>query len=1034
MDWLADRLRRRTERGFTLLTTLGILLVATMLIVMMLSVSMNTSALVQRQAEDAHQLRAADGAISAATAFLRDTPADEVDADHPCAADKNELPANAEELPSSFEVEDLPVEVVCEELEGTGQVVPISNSGTVKVLGEGNLQWSDGTWTSTNPNDPSGRGNGGYWGGVPWWKGCPPNAAANNCFPWGQLPGGSLSFDGNGAPGGYLYNPNDNPRGDNPATGNKGSSFMYKWPSMVHSGGSSLKVGGDLMVKSGYAGVRAPGTLGVSMSVSGDYKQGSVGPGSVYGGSCGIVDVHGGTASDDYRPARVATGGVLNCYDSEAQKLSAEKDAIGPAVVWTPSMLREREATLPSCPPGTLVEIEPGAYNAGETAKLNVWLSEGDCDDKTFYFKPGDYWFDVDDPANGNALHFDDYTSNAVFGRPKNWTETNDDGADPEDFPEACDPQVYGVSITLSARTAIRHDKGRVAICGPSAGVPAIWQDEAPGDTDSVLTPDPTRTTSSGGLTGTGNSRSTGDLPCPFFGSSWWNPFSWPRAACERDVSVTYTGFDNDGDVATDPGPAPINSAVVRIVGSHSRANDGPAYTQFDVTVPNTTGADGVPIAGFNCRARYSRIPQRPSEPLAYDLQAPPAAQGGDTGASENNCAGRFSDREQLRKATITATFHLKTHPRVLFNDNENTRTCLYAGFFSGCEYSFSITSLEIVAGRTYSPTAASLSGPWDGATPAQNILNWPHGVRAHYNTSPSTVRLSGFNNPHDPALPTEALDEVGLLLTGKSYYGNGDAAYTQVRVYEADGTTKICGAAFDRVVGNGHTRYLDLKTADTNLTKNLGGFKRCSTELTSAMQLESAVVDVTIKTDCSSIVSVLTCWAIDEWLELTHASLVTVSSYIEPDTAAQRPVMRITVNDDPGATDDGLFNVFGTVSLPRTNLDVFWNGPAPEHAVVEGDFLVVSGIGSFGFGSDHEVGVLCCGPVKLKDRKVQLRAIVDVPDVGKRLRSVATVTINDEDETQHIYSAGSRVSTDEYRICNTADPAHTAACGPVSP
>lgn len=994
MGRMTRRLRRRNEQGFTLLTTLGVLLIATLLIVMMLSASMNTSVLVQRKAEDAHELRAADGAISAATGFLRDTPADEVDAEKPCAENASELPPFAEELPSSFEVDDLPVRVECDELKGSGEVVPISTSGTVKVLG-------DGSTTSDNA----------YWGDAPWMTGCAMGTTGANCFPWRDaFKNGPLALVGAGRP---------NTAG---------------WPSMVYAGAQPLKIGGDLELRAGSIGVRDPsiddpGIKGPAMSISGDYVQGFPGTGNGIYGGCGILQDNG---ADVYEATRVNAGGSpLTCNDTGAQGLSVDNAAIAPAITWTPDKLRDNEKTIGACPATTLVKIEPGAYNASETAKLNAWLAEGNCDNKTFYFKQGDYWFDVDDPANDNALHFNDHTSNAVFGMPKNWTDTNDYGAEDEDFPEACDPRAYGVSITLTARTTIRHDKGRVAICGPSAGVPAIWQSEAPGNTDHVLTPNPANTTSAGGLTGSGNSRSTGDLPCPFFTVDW--PWNWPRAACQRDVSVTYSGFDDDGSAATDPGPGPLNSAIIRIVGSHSRANDGPAYTQFDVTVPNVTGADGSPLAGFNCRARYFRIPQRTSEPLAYDLLAPPGAQGGDPGASENNCWTRFTDRDQLRKATIKVTFHLKTHPRILFNDTENTKSCLWAGFFSGCEYSFSINSLEIIEGRTYSPTAASLSGPWDSGTPASNILNWPNGVRAHYNGSASTVRLSGFTNPYDPALPTEQLDQVGLLLTGKSYYGNGDAAYTQVRVYESDGTTKICGAAFDRVAGNGHTRYLDLKTTDTNLAKDLGGFTRCSSALTSAMELEDAVVDVTIKTDCSSIVAPLTCWAIDEWLELNHASLVTVSSFTEPDPA-DRPVMHVTVNDDPGASDDALFNVFGTVSLPRTVLDVFWNGPAPEHAVVEGDFLVVSGIGSFGFGPDHEVGVLCCGPVKLKDRKVQLRAIVDVPGEGERLRSVATVTIHDEDEAQHIYAAGSRVTTDEYRICNTSDVSNTAACGPVNP
>ncbi|MCZ7629308.1 MAG: hypothetical protein M5U19_09675 [Microthrixaceae bacterium] len=311
--------------------------------------------------------------------------------------------------------------------------------------------------------------------------------------------------------------------------------------------------------------------------------------------------------------------------------------------------------------------------------------------------------------------------------------------------------------------------------------------------------------------------------------------------------------------------------------------------------------------------------------------------------------------------------------------------------------------------------------------------MNWPNGSRPS-GENVGRIRLSGLKSPYDPPLPTEELDAAGLLLTSLSYYGNHDDAYTNVVVRKAD-LTAICGAGFKRIGANGHTRYLDLMTTDTNQASTLSGYSRCSSALTSAMQLENAVIDIEVKAKCSSIIPGLICgWGfVNAWIELTHASVITVSSFEEP-APAGRPVMRVTVNDDAGAGDDALFNVFGTVSLPRTALDVFWKGPAPTRAIVEGDDLVVAAIGSFGTGADHEVGVLCCGPVKLKDRKVQLRAIVDVPGEGERLRSEATVTIHDEDESAGTYSAGSRVTTDDYRICNTADVDDPVGCGHTSP
>ncbi|MCZ7629307.1 MAG: hypothetical protein M5U19_09670 [Microthrixaceae bacterium] len=660
---MARGVPRRDEAGFTLVTTLGLLLLATLLIVVMLSVTMNTSTLVQRQAEDARELRAADGAISAATGFLRDTPPEEVDAQRPCADDNTPpLPPGAEMLPSDVQVDGMSVRVACEELEGSGEVVPLSESGTVTVLSDGDTsQRPDGTWPTAEET---------YWGGAPWTTGCPLGTTGVGCFPWRDAyTSGPMS----------LIEPAGRPN-------------VNAWPSMLYAGSTSLKIGGDLRLRAASMGVRDPGTLGAALSVSGDYTQGLPALGSAYYGACGVLADNGPNV---YPTMRANVGGSMACNDPTARALTADNAAIPSSVEWTPTLLRSEARTLGACPATTLVTIVPGAYNASETAKLNAWLTEGNCDSRTFYFGPGNYWFDVNDPGNANALYFRDSTSNVVFGMPKNWSIGNDDGAEAEDFPEACDPRAAGASVTLSARTTIRHDKGRVAMCGPSRGVPAIWQDEAPGDTDHVLSP---ATATSSTLSGGGIAKS-GTWGCPFFTWDW--PWNWPRASCKRDVSVTYSGFSG-GD---DPGPGPLTSVILKVVGSHSRANDGPAYTQF-----GRVGSGGEPPREADHPGVHVQGPllQDPAaDQRAPDLRPPcaPECAGVATPARARTAAGTASATvHNSGVATITATFHLDTHERVLYNDLENTQTCLYAGFFSGCEYSFSINNLQIIEGRTFFP------------------------------------------------------------------------------------------------------------------------------------------------------------------------------------------------------------------------------------------------------------------------------------------------------------------------------------------
>jgi hypothetical protein len=126
--------------------------------------------------------------------------------------------------------------------------------------------------------------------------------------------------------------------------------------------------------------------------------------------------------------------------------------------------------------PGDLPVMElEGAFGPAETKILNEWFRSCRA---TWQFV-GDTYFDVYDPtlsdARKNSLVFDLYESNYVVG---GYGSFNTNLPLPMSaFPNACDRtapaavngevQTRGASITLSSRTGLRHNNGRVAICGP---------------------------------------------------------------------------------------------------------------------------------------------------------------------------------------------------------------------------------------------------------------------------------------------------------------------------------------------------------------------------------------------------------------------------------------------------------------------------------------------------------------------------------------------------------------------------------------
>lgn len=134
--------------------------------------------------------------------------------------------------------------------------------------------------------------------------------------------------------------------------------------------------------------------------------------------------------------------------------------------------------SVPECPTGWLVELEPGYYD--DAAGLNK-LTDGlvnpatglpFCSNKVVWFKPGTYYFDLGFQGGPNTWRVDDDTITVVGGTPKDWDPLTDPDAPlPPKIPSvpgSCktegDPGP-GVQLIAGGATRLEIVKGRVELC-----------------------------------------------------------------------------------------------------------------------------------------------------------------------------------------------------------------------------------------------------------------------------------------------------------------------------------------------------------------------------------------------------------------------------------------------------------------------------------------------------------------------------------------------------------------------------------------
>jgi len=170
----------------------------------------------------------------------------------------------------------------------------------------------------------------------------------------------------------------------------------------------------------------------------------------------------------------------------------------------------------------------------------------------------------------------------------------------------------------------------------------------------------------------------------------------------------------------------------------------------------------------------------------------------------------------------------------------------------------------------------------------------------------------------------------------------------------------------------------------------------------------------------------------------------------IENDYTGPPAPMVLTQFQRVGYSQDAVFNVYGQVVLPRTDIDVAWDGPTTGNPIIDGTApdniralvpageptLVAKAVGSrqgkrVSATAAPAVGILCCAKYQQDGRRATLVARIGatpgVPGSG-RLLGVATVLVSEPPQG----SETRKVDILDWRLCNRALPAYDPVSGYV--
>ena len=822
--------------------------------------------------------------------------------------------------------------------------------------------------------------------------------------------------------------------------------------------------------------------------------------------------------------AQVDDGGAPECDKTalRADVPGAAGVAPGPVQTWTLDRIRNEDVTvnrpprndgnnavLPwanypnSCPvsPNQTVRFQPGAYPSNITTYLNKWFSV--CAGVKFWFPPGNYWFDANDGAGTSALKMDKTSNLYVFGTP------NTGGSTMSTLTKAtqpmCDPTKSGVNVVLSARTVIRHTAGYGAICGDpnAANHQAIWQTASSnlGYTSVAPTSFLGGTSNSGWYDGLRNLWLIGSLVNLIFGpgSSFQNKWtSLPGGGLQMTASCASAPCNGTAAFSTtwdppagqDPGAAVINSATLKITGDETNANDTSfgALPATDVALYKYDSAKGTVPTSPTCRITSPRINDSEGRQGPHTVDIDLLYPGSPCGSEIN--------RSDLLKSRIDVAMGLNSG-------------CDLFSTFTGCQYGVTINSVRLETPQVLAPPAESppvfVGSVTNGAQSNSQQVLAADGNAARFQSSSNcqakvwllgcvlwkasdtmtgTIRLPAVTDRYSPALadaflgtsPADAelqtanlrvkgISRCDTLTSSCSNQAAANASPSQLRVTVRNSAGgAICDATFQRLPEWNQTRSYDL--LNNCLSGGVKKLKYNRDLLGTSIDVRFDMVrDKNLITGCragpvfdpTSVIRNCASWTYDvDYMGLSTTVSLPANQKFDGPTKE----FLVTSNDLPNVNQEGRFNVYGTVIMPRVDLRVDWLGPSNHigDPIVTGpprigdgstvvDSLVVGSFQSYmskfsgenpaSSVDDPRAGIICCDQGRQAERLVELRShivpttSITLPVLGSTTTSTtSTISVASTTTTPAIaWTAAQQVVTN----CNNDNPVDLAPPTSVS-
>lgn len=690
-------------------------------------------------------------------------------------------------------------------------------------------------------------------------------------------------------------------------------------PSLVFSGASALAFDADVSVRSGAAVSRNPAVgaaavatdtaQGSAVTVTGQYQQGAAGPGATAGSSCGTLSPTGAQVASSLRDRDVQPV----CSSSSASSLQPRTGSL-----FSPGdVLSDRDVPLCGAT-GSVVTFQEGRYDAVDTARLNL-LFNGSCPDRTFWFQPGRYLFDVNDPAavasDRNALVINDPTAKIIFG-----ARTNTGPATAAEFPEACTDGVAGASIELSGRSALRHRQGMVVVCPAftDAGttLPAIVQAATAPSQATVSAP-----------TLTGFDVNTFECDQLFV---WQCPV--------RTFNVTASNLGT--------APTQLTSAFLDVTSNESPPTHN-ALRSVTVTITPR------PAARLNsCTTAATDGGRTGSLPTAFDLF---------TGSCATVLGGRTLDNadvtpSSLEGAKFTVVYTYKAGSDCPFG-------CVVHTNVVSVGLRTNVTLAEAVEVQDFS-SWTNLDKVRTVGVPNAEVVQpacFIADLRCRHD-KPQTLgfAVKGFTAASFGALrPTDHVQGLTAVVTSEAPNPTVFNETWRNRVSDpVDQTATVWeltlkGGQTCTVRNEGYSRSAQSIAVDL-----LDPHGTCRAAVERVDQLVGASLRMNLVTDCL-------------WYGASRApkdaqgrcdmvrppDLDRVALQVTSDTTTRAPMSEVSVDVAHGTS----FNVYGDTQLSATDLNVHWKGTVNERPVF-GGLLSVNGLGS-DQAAGATMGVVCCTP-----------------------------------------------------------------------